>query len=119
MAAYVWSWTFFFLNGEKKLSGSVIVPDKWKDGSKNTAPSSSVSSNKARKVGQNMLLKSTKPTISKKKKPKTMIVRKCKICKQLTQPGGHYCQDCAYKKGICSMCGRKVIDTKFYKQSSV
>ena len=27
-------------------------------------------------------------------------------------------QACAYKKGICSMCGKKIMDTKSYKQSS-
>ncbi|GBN41073.1 Cysteine-rich PDZ-binding protein, partial [Araneus ventricosus] len=43
----------------------------------------------------------------------------CKICRQkVHQPGSHYCQACAYKKGICAMCGKKLLDTKNYKQSS-
>ncbi|KAH0622765.1 hypothetical protein JD844_025408, partial [Phrynosoma platyrhinos] len=67
----------------------------------------------------------------------------CRICKSsVHQPGSHYCQGCAYKKGemfainstfvvflevyvihilisICAMCGKKVLDTKNYKQTSV
>ena len=34
------------------------------------------------------------------------------------QVGSHYCQECAYKKGICAMCGVKILKTKNYKQSS-
>lgn len=26
--------------------------------------------------------------------------------------------DCAYKRGICAMCGKQVLDTTSYKQSS-
>lgn len=42
-----------------------------------------------------------------------------RICKQkVHQSGSHYCQACAYKKGICAMCGKKMLDTKNYRQSS-
>ena len=34
------------------------------------------------------------------------------------QVGSHYCQGCAYKKGICAMCGKKVLETKNYRQTS-
>jgi len=44
---------------------------------------------------------------------------KCKLCKSALHQPGHYCQACSYKKGICAMCGVKILDTKFYKQSSV
>lgn len=41
------------------------------------------------------------------------------ICRtKVHQLGSHYCQACAYKKGICAMCGKKLLDTKNYKQSS-
>ena len=36
--------------------------------------------------------------------------RNCKICKKELAEG-HYCQGCAYKKGICKMCGKKVVNT--------
>lgn len=26
--------------------------------------------------------------------------------------------DCAYKKGICAMCGKQVLDTSKYKQTA-
>merc|ERR1712137_777828 len=46
--------------------------------------------------------------------------RKCKICTGgISLQGAYYCQDCAYSKGICSMCGKKVLDTSSYKQSTV
>ncbi|KAH7728404.1 cysteine-rich PDZ-binding protein-like protein [Aphelenchoides avenae] len=46
--------------------------------------------------------------------------KKCRICGHLTHHvHSHYCQPCAYQKGICAMCGRKVIETKNYKQTAV
>uniref|UniRef100_A0A8R1DEW9 Cysteine-rich PDZ-binding protein n=1 Tax=Caenorhabditis japonica TaxID=281687 RepID=A0A8R1DEW9_CAEJA len=51
---------------------------------------------------------------------KTSIVGvRCKLCKQLIhQPGSHYCSTCAYQKGICAMCGKKIINTKGLRQST-
>lgn len=49
-----------------------------------------------------------------------MMNLKCRICKaQLNQPGLYYCQYCSYKKGICGMCGKKILDTKGYRQTNV
>lgn len=45
---------------------------------------------------------------------------KCLICKGRT--GGNnkkYCHTCAYVKGICEMCGKKILDVSMYKQSDV
>lgn len=88
--------------------GKVVVPDKWKEGARNTTE------NAGRKVGENKLLtKSAKQTFE----PYSV---KCKICKQkVHQLGSHYCQGCAYKLGICSMCGKKILDTTSYRQTSV
>ncbi|TNV75144.1 hypothetical protein FGO68_gene8999 [Halteria grandinella] len=48
------------------------------------------------------------------------LASKCRICKvQKVMPGHYYCQHCSYVKGICSMCGVKIINTKMYKQSTV
>lgn len=42
-----------------------------------------------------------------------------RICRtKVHQVGSHYCQACAYKKGICAMCGKKILDTSNYRQSS-
>ncbi|KAJ1507696.1 hypothetical protein HMI54_003906 [Coelomomyces lativittatus] len=45
-----------------------------------------------------------------------------RMCLQCKQPvhlkEGKYCQQCAYKKGICAMCGIQILDTQRYKQSS-
>ncbi|KAL6440900.1 hypothetical protein ACFW04_003366 [Cataglyphis niger] len=75
---------------EKKL-GKVITPDPWKTGARNTVESG------GRQVGENKAL----------------------ICRQkVHQVGSHYCQSCAYKKAICAMCGKKLMNTKNYKQSA-
>ena len=43
---------------------------------------------------------------------------KCKVCKCLVhQAHAHYCQGCAYKIGICAMCGKQVISDEQKKTS--
>ncbi|KAG8980819.1 hypothetical protein FRB90_007461, partial [Tulasnella sp. 427] len=80
---------------EKKLS-KLAAPDPF------TASSSS-----NRKIGENKLL--TRPGASSKSKP---YDRKCKDCKQtVSQNSAKYCHGCAYKKGLCSMCGKQILDT--------
>jgi len=47
------------------------------------------------------------------------VGRRCGICQSpLAFPAATYCHDCAFKKGICSICGRQVLDTTFYKMSN-
>lgn len=95
---------------EKKLV-TVITPDTWKDGARNTTESG------GRKLNENKALTSKKARFDPYGKNKFST---CRICKSsVHQPGSHYCQGCAYKKGICAMCGKKVLDTKNYKQTSV
>uniref|UniRef100_A0A3P9LSJ8 Cysteine-rich PDZ-binding protein n=1 Tax=Oryzias latipes TaxID=8090 RepID=A0A3P9LSJ8_ORYLA len=70
-----------------------------------------------RKLNENKMLTSKKARFDPYSKTGFAI---CRICKSsVHQPGSHYCQGCAYKKGICAMCGKKVLDTKNYKQTSV
>ncbi|XP_053620663.1 cysteine-rich PDZ-binding protein [Plodia interpunctella] len=93
---------------EKKL-GKVITPDPWKTGARNTVESG------GRKVGENKALTAKKGRYN----PYTSKFQECKICRtKVHQVGSHYCQACAYKKGICAMCGKKILDTKNYRQSS-
>lgn len=93
---------------EKKL-GKVITPDPWKSGARNTTESG------GRKVNENKALTSAKSRVD----PYGQTLRPCRICRtKVHQLGSHYCQACAYKKGICAMCGKKLLDTKNYKQSS-
>lgn len=114
---------------EAKL-GKVITPDPWKSGARNTVESG------GRKLNENKALSSSLK--SSRINPVTTVFRPCRfvfpdklmlssnpspfvprICKQkVHQSGSHYCQACAYKKGICAMCGKKMLDTKNYRQSS-
>jgi len=86
---------------EKKLP-KVSAPDPWKAGSRNTNET-------GRKINENKLLAS--------KNRFTPYDKKCTICKSKV-PAGIYCQGCAYKKGLCSMCGKMILDISSYKQSS-
>ncbi|GLV42792.1 uncharacterized protein CBL_03532 [Carabus blaptoides fortunei] len=68
-----------------------------------------------RKVGENKALTANKNRYN----PYTTKFETCRICRQkVHQVGSHYCQACAYKKGICAMCGKKLLSTKNYMQSS-
>jgi hypothetical protein len=82
---------------EKKLT-KVACPEKWKDGSEGRA----INENKA---------------LSKKQAwaPHTA---KCTVCKSALQASYTYCQPCAYRNGLCAMCGKQVLDLKGYKQST-
>ena len=40
--------------------------------------------------------------------------RACRICKQKVPGDMHYCIGCAHHKGICTRCGRKILDTSSY-----
>ncbi|KAJ3415319.1 hypothetical protein HDV05_005189 [Chytridiales sp. JEL 0842] len=92
---------------EKKLS-TVITPEVWKDGSKNSVVGSA-----GRKINDNKLLS------SKNKNKFAPYERKCKSCaSRVHQMGATYCQKCAYKEGKCALCGVKILDTSMYKQSS-
>ncbi|XP_037883721.1 cysteine-rich PDZ-binding protein [Glossina fuscipes] len=84
---------------EQKLA-KIAVPDPWKTGS-------------ARKINENKALTSAKDRFN----PVGKVP--CRICRQkVHQAGSHYCQSCAYKKAICAMCGKKLMNVKNYKQSS-
>ncbi|KAI8048852.1 PDZ-binding protein [Syncephalis plumigaleata] len=89
---------------EKKL-GSIACPEVWKEGSR-------TAKGKDRKLNENKLLTKTKNRL-------TPYENKCRLCKsRVHQDKAHYCQGCAYKKGICAMCGVRILDVSGYKQSS-
>ncbi|KAG8221026.1 hypothetical protein J3R82DRAFT_2536 [Butyriboletus roseoflavus] len=109
---------------ESKLS-KIAAPDPF------TSTSSSIREG-SRRIGENKLL--TRPGSSKNrfqvcinflslsvidswsKKP---YQGKCKDCKQpVTQNKAKYCHGCAYKKGLCSICGKAILDTTGYVMSS-
>lgn len=99
---------------EKKLS-TVITQDTWKVGSRNTLESG------GRKLNENKLLTQSSKTLAATGSSDTSNAkfRDCRICKsKCHQVGSYYCQQCAYKKMICSMCGIKMGSTKDYNQSS-
>ncbi|XP_063714941.1 cysteine-rich PDZ-binding protein-like [Symsagittifera roscoffensis] len=94
---------------ELKLA-KIITPDPWKDGARSTTGGG------GRKLNENKALSGKKMRYT----PYATNFHKCQVCKQsLHQAGAHYCQCCAYKLGICALCGKKILDTSNYKQSSV
>ncbi|XP_055705714.1 cysteine-rich PDZ-binding protein [Phlebotomus papatasi] len=93
---------------EKKLD-RIVTPDTWKSGARNTVESG------GRKINENKAITTARQRFN----PIAKTFPPCRICRQkVHQAGSHYCQSCAYKKGICSMCGKKMIDVKNYRQSA-
>ncbi|KAI9591362.1 PDZ-binding protein [Syncephalis fuscata] len=90
---------------EKKL-GKIACPEVWKEGSRNAKLG------KDRKLNENKLLNKSKNRL-------VPYENKCRLCKsRVHQDKAHYCQGCSYKKGICAMCGVRILDISGYKQSS-
>ncbi|KAL7677660.1 hypothetical protein ACOME3_003900 [Neoechinorhynchus agilis] len=92
----------------KKL-GKVITPDPWKLGARNTTESG------GRIIGENKLVTQRQARFN----PYTREFPRCKLCRSVIhQVGSKYCHACAFKRGICSMCGSKLYDTSRYQQNS-
>lgn len=119
----------------KTKLGKVSCPEVWKGDEMVTTPSggatttstSSPSASKqpkkssGREVNENKLLSSKRKERSAAATADRMqpYQRRCKICKgRIQMQGAYYCQGCSYKKGICPLCGKKVLDTTMYRQSS-
>jgi cysteine-rich PDZ-binding protein len=91
---------------EKKLD-KLVVPDKWKAGARNTTTQGTLNENKLLSKGLQQARFNP-------------YEQKCKLCfAKIHQSGAYYCQGCAYKNGICAMCGNAILDTKNYRQSMV
>jgi len=85
----------------KQLS-TISAPDPWKQGSSGCGPGRLVNENKLLRKG----IRSNPYSNS------------CKICKlKCQQNNAVYCTICAYAKGLCSICGKVVQDTRMYKMS--
>jgi cysteine-rich PDZ-binding protein len=85
----------------KQLS-TISAPDPWKQGSSSGGPGRLVNENKLLRKG----IRSNPYSNS------------CKICKlKCQQNNAIYCTICAYAKGLCSICGKVVQDTRMYKMS--
>ncbi|KAH9471257.1 hypothetical protein Pst134EA_005164 [Puccinia striiformis f. sp. tritici] len=108
---------------EKKLSkNSLATPEVRGIAGSNTAPISK------RKIGENKLLSSknrytpyasSSSSSSKPNQPPHSLIGRCLTCKaNVARPSAKYCQPCAYKKGLCAMCGKMVIDVTYSQQCS-
>ena len=106
---------------QNKVS-KLVVPDKWKDGSRSHIGSSSSAAGGggSSSVGSIKVAKTNRALVGKKVsaqwKPENTI---CKICKSKLLHGHYYCNNCAHKKGICTMCGKKCADVKSHNMSLV
>ncbi|KIM34110.1 hypothetical protein M408DRAFT_325621 [Serendipita vermifera MAFF 305830] len=105
---------------EKKLS-KLAAPDPFNVTS---------TSEGKRKIGQNTLLtmkgrgvgsssSSSTKGLAKGKRFSPYAVKKCKDCNSnVSQNNAQYCHTCAFKKGLCSICGKAVIDTSSFTMST-
>ncbi|KAI0289462.1 hypothetical protein BC826DRAFT_957231 [Russula brevipes] len=101
---------------EKKLS-KVAAPDPFQSTTASIKEGS-------RKIGENKLIGRPKPQeqpqapagVFLPQVRKIPYAGKCKDCKQsVTQNQAKYCHGCAFKKGICSICGKQILDTSGYQ----
>ena len=106
---------------EKKW-GKIITPEVWRDGAKSSHKNSKLGENKfLTKVGNRIISIDLFACFKGKTRYDPMKKSKmndCRICKMtLHQKGAHFCSTCAYQKGICMMCGKKVQSTLGAKMS--
>ncbi|EIM21732.1 hypothetical protein WALSEDRAFT_63965 [Wallemia mellicola CBS 633.66] len=88
---------------EKKQT-KVAAPDPFRNKSLGASASTSKQTDERNDLGKNKLLSKNRylPYAAK------TGGSKCKVCKQTTaRPDAKYCQNCAYKRGKCSVCGVK------------
>lgn len=106
---------------EKKL-GITATPDPWKQGCRNAIDTGLVKkqdNKQLQTIGKIKTLSSSKGQTKFTSSSVMYAFGACRICKQkVHEQGRHYCQSCAYKKGICAMCGVRILNTKSYKQSA-
>eukprot|EP01067_Filipodium_phascolosomae_P007788 Filipodium_phascolosomae@DN639_c0_g1_i1.p1 len=95
---------------EKKLT-KIITPDVWKTGSRNVMGGK----DGGRKTNENSLL-SSKKRFNTRSEP---YMNKCQYCHSSLYQGGLYCASCAHKKGLCTMCGKKMVDVSWHNMSMV
>jgi cysteine-rich PDZ-binding protein len=81
----------------KGQNQGTIVSDSWKEGANNYG--------KVQPSDKRITSKEINNPYTKSKD------RTCKICKVAALQDGHYCTTCAFKKGICRLCGKKVVNT--------
>merc|ERR1712060_738301 len=107
-------------NAPKKL-GKIVTVDPLCHRAQNQG--SSGTGQKSRKVGGNKLLeaKRTDRFNVNRQNGKTTHYRRCKICdNNVHQKHFRYCHKCSCMKGICQVCGVRLIkldDRKMYKMS--
>jgi len=92
---------------EKKLSHGA-VPDVWKDGSRNVG----AGRDGGKSLARNTILAAHGKTATKF----APSLKTCRICKSKLSQDGEYCNQCAFSKGICAMCGVAIADLKFDKR---
>ncbi|KAA1470241.1 hypothetical protein DENSPDRAFT_835993 [Dentipellis sp. KUC8613] len=98
---------------EKKLS-KVAAPDPF------TSTSASIKDG-SRKIGENKLIgRPGRPSGSSSSSSRFQpYANKCKDCKStVTQNRAKYCHGCAFKKGLCAICGKQILDTTGYQMSN-
>mmetsp|Transcript_44210 Transcript_44210/g.96120 ORF Transcript_44210/g.96120 Transcript_44210/m.96120 type:complete len:101 (+) Transcript_44210:65-367(+) len=92
---------------EKKLA-KLANPDVWRDGGRNSTQYGKAG---GRAVGENMLLK------HKNRDKANPYQSRCKICRQSLHQQGMYCSACAYRGGLCAMCGKEMVDVSGHNQT--
>lgn len=98
--------------------------DMWKDGSRNAQVGHGKDA--GRRLGANKLLSGNRygnmAGGSSRFQPYSggAQSKRCRLCKAMLHGDAElYCQHCAYKHGLCSMCGKNIADTSMYASGQV
>lgn len=98
--------------------------DMWKDGSRNAQVGHGKDA--GRRLGANKLLSGNRygnmAGGASRFQPYTggAQTKRCRLCKAMLHGDAElYCQHCAYKHGLCSMCGKNIADTSMYASGQV
>ena len=121
----------------EKKQAKVITPDVWKAGARNTAQFVLISFHfypffifhfisflfhlyrgGGRVGGANRLLENNGTMRARLLRGKGPYRQTCRLCRKSLSDAGVYCQECAHKLGVCSMCGKKLNNPKDQVRSS-
>ena len=107
-------------NKQTKMSNM----DMWKDGSHNAQVGHGKDA--GRRLGANKLLSGNRygnmVGATSRFQPYTggAQTKRCRLCKSMLHGDAElYCQHCAYKHGLCSMCGKNIADTSMHASGQV
>jgi len=93
---------------EKKLA-KLSTPDVRRTFGKGSSLGYGKVEEQSRRIGSDTLSKSFKQSRA------APYMKKCFTCKRSMYQDGMHCAGCAHQKGLCTMCGKKIVDISSFR----